>query len=529
MKSPKPQSALRGVALLFIGRIPSRILGLIREMMAASFFGASRMMDSFNIAFAVMLFMRQLFAEQLATPVLPTFFKRNKESGQKEALDTLRALTTRLGLLTLSISVVIFLGAKHIIQVIAPGFSEDQINLTATMVRWIAVGGVAVMLYRYFVILHTCFFRYTVIAFAPLFLNIGAITAMTCFAISAGVVSLAAGLAMGSIGYVVTLILFLPHGRTILKPRWGRGDPGLSLYLMMLLPLFISSSVEHLQLFIDRALASGLPAGALSAQGYALRLDKMYFESIIGIFGTVVFPVFSSLAQSQKREEFAKHFSLALQGVMLVLAFVGAVLVSLALPIIRVLLERGSFTYDDSVRTASLIMIYTLAYTAAPLKIIIIRGFHAHGNTRTPVITTSISACVVIILDFILIKPLGVQGLALALTIGWSLNMILIYILFTKHLPLRHTLQNVKMLLLSIALALLMGITLHYAWSVFEINHIVDTFLSRVMALVVSVSILLLAYIYILKVLRVPAYEYLIQKIRAKQQSDTPPEIIGDE
>ncbi len=522
MKPVKPQSALRGTALLILGRIPSRLLGLVREILAASLFGAGRSMDCFNLSFTLVTGMRQLFAEQFLTPIVPTYFKEKKERGEQSALRTLSAITTRLTIVSALVSVLVFIGAESIIRFLATGFNEGQIALSVTMLRWFAVGGIAIILHRYFVGLYTCFFQYSAIAFTPLLFNLGAIGAMVFFAVKYGVVSLAAGFAIGYILYFVSMVFLLPHRRSILKPSWGKGDSGVSGYGLMLLPLFLAVSVEQVQLIVDRSLASGLPEGALSAQGYSLRLVRMFPDFLLGTFGTVIFPVFSLLASSDRKDEFAKQFSLALQGIILVISIVSALIIAQALPGVRLLLERGNFTFENSVLTSELVVLYTFAYAAQAVLIIIIRGFHAHGNTRIPTFTTVISVIVMIIFDFILIKPMGVHGLALALVIGYCLNMTLVYLLFTRYLSKTIILENLKIMLLGILLSGLIGYAVYQAWQHIETISILNSFAGRLISLIILSTAAFLVYYYALRILRIPAVEFIMKKIMEKKPSTTP-------
>ena len=196
MMSRPPQSALRGTALLFIGRSISRMFGLVREVLSAALFGAGAAMDCFNLSFTAVTGMRQLFAEQFLTPIVPTYFKRLNESGEQGALRSLQSITTRLHLVALLVSVAAFIWAGQIVYLIAPGFGPEKVKLSTTLLRWFAVGGVAITLHRYYSGLHSCFFQYTAIAFAPLLLNVGAILAMVFFGVKLGIISLAAGISL---------------------------------------------------------------------------------------------------------------------------------------------------------------------------------------------------------------------------------------------------------------------------------------------------------------------------------------------
>jgi putative peptidoglycan lipid II flippase len=304
----------------------------------------------------------------------------------------------------------------------------------------------------------------------------------------------------------------MPHRRAILEPKLGKGDQGVSAYWKMLFPLFLAVVFEQTQLYVDRALATGLPAGALSAQGYALRLIRMSSELWLTSFGTVVFPVFASLAASAKQEEFSRNFSLALQAAMLFFIFSGATLISQAGPFVRLLLERGAFRAEDTVLTAHLLNYYTVAYMAQAVWIIVLRGFHAFGDTKTPVYLTCFSMLVTIALDFILVRTMGISGLALALAVGYSLNMILSYVFFSKRILSHHTLENLKTVI--IGLSAVLGLMVHRCWSYWEAQQMMQGLVLGLIGLVVLTAAAGILFAATLRLLRVPALEYLLQKLK---------------
>lgn len=517
-----PQSVLKGTAILFLGRISNRFLGLIREILSASLFGTGMAMDCFNLSFTMVTGVRKVFAEQFSTPVIPTFFRRQREGGDEATVRSLQSLTTRLFLFSFLISTGIFIWAKQIVQLIAPGFDIEKVQLSSTMLRWFAVGSISLILHLYITGIYTCFFRYYIIAFAPLLFNLFAILAMVFFAVKFGVVSLAAGYSLGFVTYVVFLLYFLPRRNDLLKLRWGHSDPGVSYFNRMIFPLFVAVSFEQLQLFVDRALASGLHEGALSAQGYALRLVQMLSNTVLGSFGTTIFPVFSSLVVKNQKDAFARNFSLAFQGAVLIMTFAGAVIIALALPAIRVLFERGAFTYDDSVQTSGLIVYYTVAYVSQVLFMVIVRGFHAHGDTRTPMFTTLISVAVMIAADFTLVGRMGIYGLALATAIGYTLNMILTYSLFTRHLTSAANLKNLKYAFLGLALSGVLGCILSQIWKLLVEMKIVTNFPTRISGIIVLSFFAAVIYFLVLSFLRVPALSFLVERIRRKKTQDRP-------
>ncbi|MBU1652798.1 polysaccharide biosynthesis C-terminal domain-containing protein, partial [bacterium] len=443
---------------------------------------------------------------------------KNKE-GDAAAYHSVRVISTLMTILAVVVSVLLLFFADVVTTWMAPGFDAEARKLSILLLRCFSVGGAGIILHKYYSSLHTCFFRYNAVAFAPLTFNMFIIISIVFFGSRVGVISLASGIALGYLAYFLTLFITLPKRAELTKPAFDWKDPGLRQYIWMLLPLYLAVSVEQVQLFVDRALASHLPEGSLSSQGYALRLVKMFADFIIAIFLNVLFPVFSSLAQSNKRQEFARQFSLTLQAVILLMAIAGSVMVGLALPGVRTILERGSFEYADSVRTAELIGLYFIAIGSQTLYIVISRGFNAHGDTRTPMITTIISVSVIIAADFALVGSMGIKGLALALAIGYSLNAVLMYLLFSRYLEAKHHWKNLRIFTIGIGLAVLLGWTLKISWDKIAATSLVDSFFLRT-GLLTLISLLAVGlFLGALKVFKIEALGYILKKYRSRTKN----------
>ncbi|MCX6641143.1 MAG: polysaccharide biosynthesis C-terminal domain-containing protein [bacterium] len=524
MNTPPRPSILKSTLLIFSGRTVSRILGIIREILSASFFGAGAGMDCFNLAYTSVTALSQVFTEQFLTPIVPIFFRRQEQDGEDAAIRSTRAIVTRLTVVSLLACCLLFLIAKPLVCLLAPGFGEQKILLTVKMIRWFAIGGLGFILHRFLGGIYTCFFRYFMIAYSPVIMNLVTITMLILLAHSIGIISLAAGISLGFMAYLVCLLWFLPHRNQILRPLWGKGDQGLRSYGSMLYPLFLSVGVEQIQLFVDRSLASRLPEGTLSVQGYAFRLVRMNAEFFVGTFGMVIVPVFSSLAASRKYEDFSRNFSLAFQGALLYISMGACIVIALALPLVKVIYERGAFTADVSIQTASLIIYYTIAYSAQGIYFVVLRGFHAFGNTRTPTLTTIFSVTVMVTLDYMLVKPMGIYGLALATAVGHSMNLFLLYLLFNKYLTPKWTLKNVKVAVISLLIAILMGNMIRLCWNEGKTFGIDSSFLTRLIGIVIISSVAILIYLILLKLLRLDAVEFFISKIKTRnlrESSDT--------
>jgi putative peptidoglycan lipid II flippase len=168
--------------------------------------------------------------------------------------------------------------------------------------------------------------------------------------------------------------------------------------------------------------ASLLPAGAVSYLYYADRLNQLPL-GVIGIaVGTALLPLLSRQIRAGEGEAALASQNRALELALLLTLPCAVGLAVLSLPIMQVLFERGAFSATDAAATADVLAAYALGLPAYVLVKVLVPGFFARKDTKTPVkiAVTCLIANVVFIL--ILMWPLAQVGIALATALAAWLN-----------------------------------------------------------------------------------------------------------
>ncbi|MBD3820865.1 MAG: murein biosynthesis integral membrane protein MurJ, partial [Thiotrichales bacterium] len=286
----------------------SRVLGFVRDMVIARYFGASTGADAFFVAFKIPNFFRRLFAEgafsQAFVPVLA-------EAKEKKGLDAVRhlvnAISFRLGSILLVLTVLGVFGSGIWMMVFAPGFIDDPVKfklasdmLSITFPYLLLISFVALSS----AILNT-YNQYAVPAFTPVFLNLVLISFAIWVAplLSVPVMALAWGVLVAGVVQLLFHVPFLMKLGLLPKPR-RYDDPGVHEVKRLMLPALFGVSVAQINLLIDTLLASFLVTGSVSWLYYSDRL----MEFPLGVFGvalaTVVLPGLSKKAANDDWEGF---------------------------------------------------------------------------------------------------------------------------------------------------------------------------------------------------------------------------------
>ncbi|MDR2725967.1 MAG: murein biosynthesis integral membrane protein MurJ, partial [Candidatus Adiutrix sp.] len=415
----------------------SRLTGLVRDQVTASFFGDSPAAAAFLVAFRIPNLLRRLLAEgALTVAFVPVFTQTLTAEGPDAAGRLFRKM---LALLALTLALVCVLGhllAPQIIALLAPGFSRDpaQMDLTVRLARF-------VFPYIFFMGLGALFMGalnaggiFAAPALGPVMGNLAVIAAAFILAarLDPPVLALAAGVLAGGLLHLIIQLPSLGKMGLPLRPDFRFRDPGVKKILVTLAPAALGAAVYQLSVFINTILASFLPDGSIPWLYYADRLMQFPLGIFTMAIGSAALPALSRLAASGDRAGFlaSAHFALALSFFITVPAMAG--LITLAEPLVAFLFERGEFTRSGTLGTAQALKAYALGLPFLSGSGILARIFYSRRNTRTPTLVAAGSLAFGALAALVLMGPLRHQGLALASSLASLANFIWLYILLAR-------------------------------------------------------------------------------------------------
>ncbi len=409
----------------------SRLLGFVRDVVIARFFGADSGTDAFFVAFKIPNFLRRLFAEgafaQAFIPVLAEY----KEKGAEEALKLFVDRTAgTLALVLFCVSAVGVIGAPVLIMLFAPGFqlSGGDFELSVSMLRLTFPYLLFISLTAFAGSLLNSWGRFAVPAFTPVFLNICLISAAVWLApmMDEPIMALAWGVLLAGIVQLLFQFPFLIRLGLLPRPRIALSDPGVRKIIKLMIPAIFAASVTQINLLLDTLIASFLQPGSITWLYYSDRL----VEFPLGIFGialaTVILPSLSKNHIAKEPEVFSKSLDWGLRLVLIIGLPAALGLFMLAGPMLTTLFQYDAFTARD-VRMAELsLRAFSFGLLAFIMVKILVPGYTARQNTRTPVRIGVIAMVSNMVMNLILVFPLAHAGLALATALSAYLNAVLL-------------------------------------------------------------------------------------------------------
>ncbi len=208
--------------------------------------------------------------------------------------------------------------------------------------------------------------------------------------------------------------------------------PGVRQFINVVIPATLGAGVYQVSQFIDTFFATRLPQGSLSYMNYSDRLNQLPLSVIGTALGTAILPAISRFIDRDEPEEAAKVQGQAVELSMLLTLPAAVALWVVSIPLCTALFQGGRFTLEDAAITGNVLAIIVSGLPAYVLVKVITPGFYARKDTRTPVKTAGIVLLANIILNFALIPPFGIYGLASAIAICSWLNCVMLYVILRK-------------------------------------------------------------------------------------------------
>jgi len=412
-----------------LGVFTSRVLGLVRDMVIATFFGASKYTDAFFMAYAIPNLFRALFAEGALSSAFVPILSEKMHNDITDANTYLTDLMLVLSFFTFSIVFIFILFSDIGILIFIPGYADDAevLNAASGMLR-------IVMPYLFLVSLCGLLSGYLNVLgsyYIPLsstaVLNISMIVAVIIGGYTGGnVYCLAWGVFAGGFLQLFYIVIFA-HIKGFRFRRKKKIDEMVIKTFKLIIPSIGGVGINQLNFTIGRIIASFLAQGSISYLYYASRL----FQFPLGVFSIALSTVsLSEISNSYSRNDKENVGLLIDKSVLAILAIIIPATIGLFIlspDIIKLVFEYNSFSAIDTQATASALKMYAIGLICYSFVNLFTKVYHSSKDTLTPVKYAFISFLLNIGLNLVFINFMDHAGIALASSISAGVNAMLLY------------------------------------------------------------------------------------------------------
>ncbi|MCQ6276842.1 murein biosynthesis integral membrane protein MurJ [Bacillus sp. V3B] len=433
-KINKLPNIVKAVGIVTIISAIGKVLGFVREAIIAAYFGASEVADVFFVANIIPTLLYTAIGITIYSGIIPIYMEE-KEKNQSKADETMSVLGTLFFLFALLITIIAFVFSDQLVQVVAPGFNQEQLELTSLLTR--------IMLPS------ICFFALTTIATGILnshkkFVmpaltgsaqNIVVILSTVILAEHYGIVGLAIGVVLGAVFQFVIQYPGLSKYDTKFNFSFRKEKERIKGTLILFYPIIISSFAVQLNGVTDRIISSGLEEGSVSALNYASKLMQLPLSVLLAPLITVLYP---SIVESAIKS-MTSFIEIVIKGAKIIIylsiPFIIVMMVC-GQDLIELAFERGAFDRSATLKTVQIFVIYSLGLVFLALRDYLMNCLYALKAMKNAMYTSIFMVVTYIIFSILFSRYFQATGIALATTISSLLQTLLLgYFLWKQSRP----------------------------------------------------------------------------------------------
>ena len=411
--------------------LASTILGFMREVVNAKYYGTQWEMDTFLAAATIPTILFGVFNGALVSALVPTFTEYITHGREDDAWDLANTIINSLAIVLTLGAIVGWFAAPVYVPIIAHGFPGPQMGVAIHMTRCLMPSIVAVSLSGVLAAMLNAYHRFRATAMTGIAINLVTIGGVMLWNNHYGIFALVYGTLWGLLAQVVVQ---LPSFLSIRKYRFtiNLHHPGLRTMWTLLGPIVIGSAAGQLALFFDRFFASTLQPGYIAGINYVTKLVNFPQQIFAAAIATVIFPLLAAQFARENTRGVAQSAVTGLRLVNFITVPSVCALIVLAHPMVQTLFERGTFGPQATDLTAGLLPYAAVGLVALAANVVLTRCCFACKETAIPVAISVITVLLNVILSMLWLPTLQAKGLLLANSVSQMVQAVLLLALIAK-------------------------------------------------------------------------------------------------
>src|SRR3989338_4579727 len=424
----------KGATLLTVLTLGSYALGLVRDILFARVFGASRMLDVYNAAFIIPDLLLNIFVAGALTaafvPVFTHLYARNEDAEAEKVASTMLVAAPVI-LAILAIPVFIFM--PRLADIVAPGFAFEDKELLVLMARLLLLSPIIFAISNTLGNILISYERFWGYGLAPIFYNLGIIIGIPLAKVF-GPLGLVEGVVIGALLHLAVRWADIAKSKIQWRfpIQWRHSE--FRKILKLMIPRMAGQPIEQVTFFIFTSLASTLTVGSIVVLSFARNFQSVPV-SLFGIsFSTAIFASLSKKAALGDRVGFLYHLRETAKALGIMSGLSAIFFFFFGEWVVRLFLGGGRFVEADVVRTGKLLAIFAFSIPAEIFMHLIARSFYSLKDTWTPLFVTLPGLVLIAILAKFLIPVMSLSALPFSYSVILTSEVILLTLILLKKL-----------------------------------------------------------------------------------------------
>jgi putative peptidoglycan lipid II flippase len=501
----------------------SRIAGLIREVVAARYFGTTGPASAFTAAFQVPNLVRSLFADAaLSAAFVPVFTELLEHQRRREALHLAGALFALI-LVVLSLITVVFMLAAGVIM---PLFTDDPAldDLTVGLSRVLFPIVILLGLNGLLVGVLNAHDHFAVPAISPLVWNMVIIAALVGLTpLLHGddrIYAYAIGVLAGTACQLAMAFPVLAHLHIPIRVNLDWGDPRIRRVLLLMLPVTIGLGLINFNLLINTYFGFRISEEAPAAIDRAFRIYMLPQGMFSVAVATVLFPALSRLVARQDWAGLRATQGNGIRQIALLLIPSAAITIALPEPITRLVYQRGEFDAESTRQVAEALFWFSFSLPFSGFNLLLTRTYFSLQHPWTPTALAGVTLVINAAVSAALYGPMGIGGVVLG-TVAGTAAMTAGQAYFLRRriggIELRTTLTQIAKMLVAAAV---LGLVAYGVWKALD-DVLGRSLLAQIVAVGGAIVLGSAAYAGLVLAMRIPEAHQILDLFARRLR--TPP------
>lgn len=405
------------VVLMLIAGL-SKLVGFSREIILSYFWGATNISDAYLISTTIPTTIFTFVGVGITTGFIPIYTEIKQKEGRLQSNAFVNKLLVSTLLICCGLIAVGELFCGPLVRIFASGFDQEtyRIAVTFTRVSLFEIGFTTIMyIMTAYLQSEDSFIAPALASFPMNLMTIGAIWLSS----NGNYYFLCIGCLAASFAQAAFLVPFaFRKGFRITRIANPRGDSKIKELFALALPTIIGTSVNDINVLVDRTLASNLSVGGISALNYASKINAFLQGIIVLSIVSYIYPKIAKFAVNQDSGKLKNVIDSALVSIVFILLPASCVLIIFAEKIVSLIFGHGAFDRDAVLMTSSVLAFYSIGMIANGLREVFSRVLFAHKDSKTPMINGAIGMVINIVLNLVLSSFMGIDGLALSTSVS---------------------------------------------------------------------------------------------------------------
>ncbi len=517
----KTQSLLKAAWIIAFVTIISKLIGFLRDVVIANFYGAGMVSDAYFYAYqipAISIILLGGIGGPFHSAVVSVFSKLipNLEQKPSDAVNKLfNTFLTSSFLVFLALGVLVFVFSDVIMKVIIANGSPELIHLASVHLKIMApvltVGGVVGIYYGILIV----YKEFLIPNISPILMSVAIIAIISLVRHDNSGVVLALATTVGALCQFVYQLPKLKSLGFKFRPNLDVfNNPQYKNILELLFPAILSSTVGQVYIYVDMFFASQLQEGAWSAIGYANRLFQFPVGVLVTAFLVPLFPIFSKLVGEKDYDNIRYYFNKGV-GLLNFVAFpILVLIILLSTNAIQLIFQRGAFNEVATMMVSEALCYLSISIIFYVFRDSITRVFYAFNDSKTPFLVALSSIVIKFILNFLFVKQLGIGGITLSTSFVTLINGFWLGLLIKKKMSMDYGIyfkNLLKMAVISVA-------TYYVCLGVYRLwdAHIAPTQLTLIVKITLITLLCFAVYSVFAAIVRIPYVFELYGRAKGK-------------